>query len=75
MADKVTPVERKAANLDEAVRELRVWENIAGTQWAIQKIRDEGPSKWGPDASRIADWLEGEMRNRTADLKKEMGEK
>jgi hypothetical protein len=47
---------------------LLIAENLAGTEWAIQQIREEGLRRFGPNAIKMADMLEVLLDKRTAEL-------
>lgn len=53
---------------DSALRVLLTRENLDGTEWAIQQLREEGLRKWGPDAVRIATWLASMLDKRAVEL-------
>lgn len=54
---------------DSALRVLLIKENLEGTQWVIDQLRTEPiAAAFGPEAARIALWLESNLDKRTAQL-------
>ncbi|MFE4681618.1 hypothetical protein ACFRNJ_12370 [Streptomyces sp. NPDC056721] len=65
-------VSPQRVQFDSALRVLLMRENLDGTEWAIQQLRswaEDQSEHIGSDAMKVvADWLEGQLDKRAAEL-------